>query len=147
MTSWSEISQKVVRRAAGRCEYCRMHQSLQGATFHVEHIVPSSRGGKSDIENLAWACPGCNLHKSNRVEVTVPEDLEPIPLFHPRRDKWEEHFCWDDHRIVGLTRIGRATVEALQLNHERRVKIREAESLFNLFPPSDAEWPEQYGSE
>lgn len=139
MTSWSEISRAVERRAAGRCEYCRMHQSLQGATFHVEHIIPRSRGGKSEFENLAWACPGCNLHKSNRVEVTAPEDLEPIPLFHPRRHKWDEHFSWDDHRIVGLTRTGGATVAALQLNHERRIKIREAESLFNLFPPSDVE--------
>ena len=48
-----------------------MHQSLQGATFHVEHIVPRCLGGLSKLENLAWACPSCNLHKSNRVEVQV----------------------------------------------------------------------------
>ena len=142
MTSWSEISRTVERRAAGRCEYCRMHQSLQGATFHVEHIIPRSRGGKSEIENLAWACPGCNLHKSNRVEVISADDQEPIPLFHPRRHEWDEHFVWENYRIVGLTPIGRVTVETLQLNHERRLKIRKAESLFDLFPPSDFEQPE-----
>lgn len=139
MTSWSEIIRTVERRAAGRCEYCWMQQLLQGATFHVEHIIPRSRGGKSEIQNLAWACPGCNLHKSNRVEVTAPKGEEPVPLFHPRRDVWDEHFCWERHQIVGLTRIGRATIETLLLNHKRRVKIREAESLFNLFPPSGAE--------
>lgn len=32
MTSWPEIQQQVAQRATGRCEYCRMHQSLQGAT-------------------------------------------------------------------------------------------------------------------
>jgi len=116
-----------------------MQQLLQGATFHVEHIIPRSRGGKSEIQNLAWACPACNLHKSNRVEVTAPKGEEPVPLFHPRRDVWDEHFCWERHQIVGLTRIGRATIETLLLNHKRRVKIREAESLFNLFPPSGAE--------
>lgn len=119
-----------------------MHQSLQGATFHVEHIIPRSRGGKSEIENLAWACPGCNLHKSNRVEVTAPEDREPVPLFHPRRHEWYEHFRWEGHHVVGFTRIGRATVEMLVLNHERRIKIRQAEALFNLFPPSDADQPD-----
>jgi len=139
MTSWGEISRTVERRAAGRCEYCRMHQSLQGATFHVEHIIPRSRGGRSEIENLAWSCPGCNLHKSNRVEVTISENSEPVRLFNPRLDEWNEHFRWEGHRIVGLTRIGGATVETLLLNHERRIKIREAETLFNLFPPSDAE--------
>ena len=142
MTSWSEISRMVERRATGRCEYCRMHQSLQGATFHVEHIIPRSRGGKSEIENLAWACPGCNLHKSNRVEVNAPEDQEPVPLFHPRRHEWDMHFCWEGYQVIGITRIGRATVETLVLKQERRIRIRQAEALFNLFPPSGAERPD-----
>ena len=63
MTSWSEIGREVEHRAAGRCEYCRMHQSLQGATFHVEHVIPRCLGGTSEFGNLAWACPSCNLHK------------------------------------------------------------------------------------
>ena len=29
----------------------------RGATFHVEHIVPTSRGGTSELDNLAWCCP------------------------------------------------------------------------------------------
>jgi hypothetical protein len=33
--------------------------------------------------------------------------------------------------------IGRATVFALDLNHPRRLLIREAEELFDLFPPTD----------
>ncbi len=33
------------------------------------------------------------------------------------------------------------------LNHERRIKIRQAEALFNLFPPSDADQPDQHGSD
>ena len=35
MTTRREIERRVAMRAVGRCEYCRMHQSLQGATFHV----------------------------------------------------------------------------------------------------------------
>lgn len=95
MTSWSEVGQKVERRAAGRCEYCRMHQSLQGATFHVEHIVPPSLGGPSEVDNLAWACPSCNLHKSDRVEVPVADEHEAVPLFNPRSDEWIDHFRWE----------------------------------------------------
>ena len=45
MTFSIETLRLVSTRAGDRCEYCRMHQSLQGATFHVEHIVPRSRGG------------------------------------------------------------------------------------------------------
>jgi hypothetical protein len=113
-----------------------MHQSLQGATFHVEHIIPGSLGGKSESENLAWACPSCNLHKSNRTHAIAPGTNEPVTLFNPRRDKWDEHFSWYGFRIVGVTSIGRATIETLQLNHDRRIRIREAEAIFDLFPPA-----------
>jgi hypothetical protein len=112
-----------------------MHQSLQGATFHVEHIIPQSRGGHTQLDNLAWACPICNLHKAHRVEVVDPATGHQVPLFHLRLDNWHEHFRWDGYRLVGQTPIGRATVAALDLNHPRRIQIRQAEELFELFPP------------
>ena len=40
-----------------------------------------------------------------------------------------------ERRVVGRTPVGRATVAALNLNHPRRVLIREAEEGFDLFPP------------
>lgn len=112
-----------------------MHQSLQGATFHVEHIVPHARGGAPDLDNLAWACPSCNLHKADRTAVSLPGVAEQVPLFNPRTDAWNEHFEWDDYSVRGKTDVGRATVLALNLNHERRLRIRQAEQLFGLFPP------------
>jgi hypothetical protein len=136
--SWAETTRQVIARAGNRCEYCRMHQSLQGATFHVEHVMPSSVGGSDDADNLALSCPSCNLGKSNRVRVTDPETELEVPLFNPRTDRWCDHFAWDeDWRIVGLTSIGRATIAALNLNHPRRVLIREAEEGFDLFPPDE----------
>lgn len=133
--TWDEVFQQVAARAEQRCEYCRMHQSLQGATFHVEHVTPNSRGGSDDPDNLALACPSCNLHKSDRVAAIDPESGSTVPLFNPRTARWQEHFRWDDYCIVGLTPIGRATVAALDFNHPRRVLIRHAEELFELFPP------------
>jgi HNH endonuclease len=130
----AETARAVEERAGGRCEYCRMHQSLQGATFHVEHIVPRCRGGDSELVNLAWCCPSCNLHKSDRVELADPDGGGLVRLYHPRRMAWDEHFEWDGFRIAGRTPAGRATVDALDLNHSRRVRIREAEAMFGLFP-------------
>ncbi len=136
--SWAETTRQVVARAANRCEYCRMHQSLQGATFHVEHIVPTSAGGSDSVDNLALSCPSRNLGKSNRVRVTDPQTGAEVPLYNPRADRWSDHFAWDeDWRVVGLTPTGRATIAALNLNHPRRVLIREAEEAFNLFPPDE----------
>jgi hypothetical protein len=114
-----------------------MHQALQGGTFHVEHIVPRSRAGRTELENLAWACPGCNLHKADQVEVVDPQTNDLVPLFDPRRDNWIDHFAWADYSMIPLTAIGRATIQALDLNHSRRIRIRQAEELFGLFPPDD----------
>ena len=128
------IASLVERRAGGRCEYCRMHQALQGATFHVEHILPGILGGLTIPDNLAWACPGCNLHKSNRIESLDPEMGISVPLFNPRTQVWLEHFQFVNRLVIGLTPTGRATVAILDLNQPRRLLIRQAEEMFGLFP-------------
>ncbi len=136
MTAKEDLLALVRSRAGDRCEYCQMHQSLQGATFHLEHVIPLSHGGETAEQNLALACPGCNLRKSDRVRANDPLTDASVSLFHPRRDRWSEHFRFDGFTIIPLTTIGRATAAALDLNHARRLTIREAEARFDLFPPN-----------
>ncbi|GEM_PF-5934623 len=57
MTVPRAIELEVARRAEQRCEYCRMHQALHGATFHVEHIIPRSRNGSTQLDNLFGLFP------------------------------------------------------------------------------------------
>jgi len=135
MTVPQEVSRAVRERAGARCQYCLMHESLQGATFHIEHVIPHGKGGHSDLENLALACPGCNLHKASRITAIDPATSEDVPLFHPIRQLWSQHFRFKGYQIEGLTAMGRATVEALNLNHSRRQRIREVEAAFGLYPP------------
>jgi hypothetical protein len=87
--------------------------------------------------NLAWACPSCNLHKADRVEVVDLASGILVLLFNPRAQRWSDHFRWDGHDVVGLTPVGRATVSALDLNQSRRRLIRRAEEMFGLFPPPE----------
>lgn len=134
-SSWAERVREVEARACQRCGYCRMHQALQGATFHVEHIIPSAAGGSDELTNLAWACPSCNLKKSSRLTAIDPETENVVALFNPRTDRWEDHFVWLGYTVVGRTPVGRALVGAFDLNHLRRRLIREAEEYFSLFPP------------
>lgn len=136
MTEPSAAVARLVRqRAHDRCEYCRMHQSLQVATFHIEHIIPTSVGGTSSSENLALACPACNLHKASRLAAADLESRTTVPLFHPRLDVWADHFEWSGYEIVGKTPTGRVTVATLDLNRDRHLNIRKAEEKFDLFPP------------
>jgi hypothetical protein len=48
-------------------------------------------------------------------------------------DRWSEHFRFEGYRLVGQTPVGRATAWLLDLNHPRRVLIRQAEELFGFF--------------
>jgi hypothetical protein len=111
-----------------------MHQALQGATFHLEHVLPQSRGGEFNPGNLAWSCPGCNHRKSDRTEAVDPQTGAKATLFNPRTDNWTDHFRFDGYEVACRTAVGRATAQALDLNHPRRILIRRAEELFGLFP-------------
>ena len=93
-------------------------------------------GGPATVDNLCLACPGCNLHKSDRIAATDPDTGEAVRLFHPRRDRWADHFTWHASELTGRTPSGRATAAVLDLN-ARRLRIRQAERLLDLFPPDD----------
>jgi hypothetical protein len=116
----------LVDRARGCCEYCGSQERFAMQSFCVEHTTPRSRGGESTDDNLALACQGCNNHKYDKVGARDPLSAEDVPLFHPRRDRWSDHFAWsnDFTMIIGLTPTGRATVEALQLNRSGVVNLR-----------------------
>ncbi len=43
----------VTGRAGDRCEYCKVYEPGQVGTFHVEHIIPTSRSGSDEVDNLA----------------------------------------------------------------------------------------------
>ena len=131
--------QAVIERAQGYCEYCRSQVRFAMQSFSVEHIRPRSQDGKTTLDNLALACQGCNGHKYSK---TAGYDLvsnEVVSLFHPRQQKWRDHFRWSDDftLIVGLTPVGRATVEALHLNREGLVNLRRVLYAMGEHPPVD----------
>ena len=105
--------------------------------FSVEHIKPVYSGGKTILENLALACEGCNSQKHTKVYAFDPVSGNLVPLFHPRRQRWDEHFAWNAgfSLVVGITPIGRATVDALQLNREGVVNLRRMLYIFGEHPP------------
>lgn len=113
--------------------------AVTGARLVIDHIVPEARGGDTIRENLCLACHACNQAKSVR---TLGRDLasgDRVSLFHPRRHAWRDHFAWseDFSRIIGRTAIGRATVDALNMNHVEIVEARRRWALVGWHPPED----------
>lgn len=126
----------VIRRARGRCEYCQSRADHSTETYAVEHIIPLSRGGSSALSNLAFACSGCNGHKYNKIAAPDPTDGQLVPLYHPRRQKWKDHFCWSEDytQVIGLTPTGRATVATLKLNRPGLINMRQVLFLAGRHP-------------
>jgi hypothetical protein len=132
-----QVEEAVRQRANHCCEYCHTSEQWQYVRFTVDHVIPLSRGGSEGMDNLALACFHCNRRKSDRLTVVDPGSGKQVPLFNPRRDEWNAHFVWsaDGLRIIGLTPVGQATIEALALNRERVIGIRAVDRLVGRHPP------------
>jgi len=121
-------------RASDACEYCLLPTFNR---FQIDHIVPPTRWieyisgriqgvaptpgrrGANHLDNYAWCCPFCNAAKSRQVSRRVGR--HSYRLFDPRHDRWTDHFGFIHQYlfIVGLSAIGNATIEALQMNDGR----------------------------
>jgi len=131
--------QAVYERARERCEYCRSLDSVSTERFAVDHIIPKVKGGKTQVDNLALCCRGCNEYKSDKTKAVDPQGGKTVALFHPRRQRWVSHFAWSEDlvHVIGLTPTGRATVEALRLNREGLVSLRRAMMAVAWHPPKE----------
>ncbi len=135
----SKTKSLVAQRAGHICEYCRTPSAFSSSKFSVEHIIPRVIGGSDSVDNLAYACQGCNNIKFTKTEGLDTESNTMAPLFHPRNHQWADHFCWDNSllRIVGLTPIGRATTDALKLNRAEVCNLRAVLFLIGEHPPKN----------
>ena len=108
-----------------------------GSSFCIEHIEPKAAGGPTRLENLAFACPGCNAFKGDKTAALDPATREAARLFHPRRDVWEAHFRWsaDGLDVLPLTGIARVTVATLRLNRPALRNLRRALQAIGVHPP------------
>ncbi len=129
------LRQLVVERAAGRCEYCLVHQGVSPFVHEVDHIIASKHGGQTTSKNLALACLPCNRHKGSDLTSIDPNSGEIVRLFNPRVQSWADHFSLDGARIVGLTPTGRATIFLLRLNSSIRLVERQALIEQGLYHP------------
>ena len=134
----ARLRRLVATRALDYCEYCHSQARYSIQSFSIEHMIPKEKGGETTLDNLALSCQGCNGHKHTKITARDAVTREIVPLFHPRRQKWSEHFIWNDDcsLIIGLTPTGRATVEALRLNRECVVNLRKLLYAVNEHPPA-----------
>lgn len=59
----TNIAEKLMILQKGRCACCG--EKLMGG-FHIDHIIPLSKGGRHEDCNLQLLTAGCNLRKSSK---------------------------------------------------------------------------------
>lgn len=133
------VKRLVIERSGGRCEYCKSPRSFTTELFCLDHIIPISEGGSNEADNLAYCCNGCNTFKSDLTTVTITtnDKIIAIPLFNPRMQNWSLSFNWnkDYTEIIGITAIGRATVDTLRLNRTSLKNLRRVLVIVGEHPP------------
>jgi hypothetical protein len=129
------LQELVWRRAGGVCEYCLLPSMHHPVPFQVDHVIAQQHGGETIESNLALACLRCNTHKGPNIAGIDPVTRKIVPLFHPRTQRWDQHFHWDGPILTGVTPSARATIFVLDINHAVRVTLRATLIDEGLFPP------------
>lgn len=72
-------------RDKGKCQYCLRKINENRSTY--DHVIPKSRGGKTDWNNIVTCCYGCNQRKDCRTPeeaglklITRPYRPESLPV-------------------------------------------------------------------
>jgi 5-methylcytosine-specific restriction endonuclease McrA len=73
---------KVFTRDRFTCQYCRTPGEFKELTF--DHVLPRSRGGLTNWENIVTACKSCNTKKRDRTPEEANMSLAKLPV----RPKW-----------------------------------------------------------
>ncbi|MEM8885956.1 MAG: HNH endonuclease [Planctomycetota bacterium] len=79
------------RRDRYTCQYCQKRPGTEELT--IDHVLPRSRGGRSNWENCVLACVECNKRKANR----LPSEAHMHLIRRPRTPRWS----WDVEVAVG----------------------------------------------
>ncbi|MFC1463508.1 MAG: HNH endonuclease [Candidatus Brachytrichaceae bacterium NZ_4S206] len=64
------------------CQYCGAQPGRENLT--IDHVIPRSRGGRTEWENVVAACGACNRKKGNR----TPEEAGMTLLHKPHRPRF-----------------------------------------------------------
>jgi HNH endonuclease len=119
------LRRQVRERAGECCEYCLIPESMSWALHTIDHIIAEKHGGAIAANNLALACTLCNSRKGSDL-ASIDEQTGYIePLFHPRGDRWSDHFQLAGGHIEPRTAKGRATTRLLHFNDTDPVQERE----------------------
>lgn len=92
------LRQQISERDRHLCSYCRTAEKVVGGELTIDHIIPESLGGPTEIHNLCLVC--WNLIKGNRIIGSAPLTAQLERFYHPVEQQCHEHFTWIDNDLI-----------------------------------------------
>ncbi|MBI3179571.1 MAG: HNH endonuclease [Deltaproteobacteria bacterium] len=74
----------IFQRDDHACQYCGRRMSRR--QINLDHVVPRSRGGKTNWENVVTSCVPCNFKKGGR----TPAEAGMTLVHKPHKPRWSE---------------------------------------------------------
>ena len=129
---------QLIRDFEHRCAYCDDYDRYAGGsnTYHVEHFAPKEKFPelKFTYDNLLYACPYCNISKSNK---WPSEDSHVNVVGHegfvdPCTDEYYEHLIRSEDGSIGyITPLGEYMYYELKLYLQRHQLIYNLDKVHN----------------
>jgi len=98
--------QNIYARDKYKCQYCGQRFSSEELTY--DHVIPRSRGGKTEWENIVTCCVDCNRRKGGRTPAEAGMKLIRKPVkptwipalritigFREVPQSWRDYLYWN----------------------------------------------------
>lgn len=99
-------------------------------------ILPD-KPARVEVGQIEWQsdCHFCNRNKGPNLAGIDKKTRDLSKLYHPRLDRWDDHFQWRGPRLRGLTPTGRVTIQVMAINDPLAVALRRELIREGVFPP------------
>ncbi len=95
----------VLLRDRHRCQYCG--KEFAPGLLTLDHVIPTSQGGKTQWDNVVTACKTCNVKKGNRkpreAGMTLLKNPKAPPVvyyLHLVRNMQGHHHTWQKYLFL-----------------------------------------------
>lgn len=67
-TEPKQLRKDLSERDGSHCHYCGKKLIIKSGKSgtQIDHVIPVTKGGKDELDNLVLSCKGCNRRKGNK---------------------------------------------------------------------------------
>lgn len=133
----NKLKSLVMIRDNSTCQMCGRNVKDDHIVVHIDHIVPLSWGGKTELDNLQVLCNNCNEGKKNFVESENPVLMEKISNASSTKERLRLYFEYYKDKPITVDKL---SVIAKTREWTRQLRYIRAENNMDIeYTPKNKE--------